>query len=120
MIVETPDQPSLPMGRPPASSDPFRAIADPHRRAMLDAVLVEERTVADLTRMIGTSQPTISQHMAILREAGLVAERREGRRTFYRARPERLAEVRDWIAKYEVFWEARLGALEAHLGRRRN
>lgn len=87
---------------------------------MLDAMLMDERTVGELTAVIGTSQPTVSQHMAILREAGLVAERREGRRTFYRACPERLAAVREWIAKYEAFWNARLDDLEAQLARRRN
>lgn len=100
--------------------DPFRAIADPNRRRMLDAMLAGDCTVGGLTRDLGLSQPTVSQHMQVLRLAGLVSERRAGRQVFYAVRAADLATVGDWLAKYQAFWTTRLDALEAHLATRRN
>lgn len=100
--------------------DPFRAIADPNRRRMLDAMLERERTVGELTVTLGLRQPTVSQHMQVLKLAGLVSERRDGRQVFYGIRPAELAGVAAWLAKYEAFWPGRLDALEAHLRKRTN
>jgi DNA-binding transcriptional ArsR family regulator len=99
------------------NQDPFRAIADPNRRKMLDLMLTEERTVGFLADELGIAQPSVSQHMQVLRLAGLVDARAEGRRTFYNVRAADLRSVVDWIAKYEVFWSERLDALEDHLSR---
>ena len=97
--------------------DPFRAIADPNRRRMLDLMLAEERTVGFLAEQLGIAQPSVSQHMQVLRLAGLVEARSEGRRTFYTVRAAQLRSVADWIAKYEAFWSEALDALDDHLSR---
>lgn len=107
------------MSRISSDQDPFRAIADPNRRRMLDLMLSGERTVGELTGVLGIAQPSVSQHMAVLRQAGMVDERREGRRTYYAVRAAELRGVAEWLAKYEVFWGEKLDALEAHLARQR-
>jgi DNA-binding transcriptional ArsR family regulator len=107
------------MSRVSPDQDPFRAIADPNRRRMLDHMLTGERTVGELAGILGIAQPSVSQHMSVLRLAGLVDERQEGRRTFYAVRGAALRGVADWIAQYEAFWTERLDALEAHLARQR-
>lgn len=107
------------MSRVSPEQDPFRAIADANRRRMLDLMLAQERTVGELAGLLGIAQPSVSQHMAVLRLAGLVDERQEGRRTFYSVRAADLRGVAEWIAKYEVFWAERLDALAAHLARQR-
>lgn len=99
--------------------DAFRAIADPNRRRMLDAMLEAERTVGELTQALGIRQPSVSQHMQVLKLAGLVTERRAGRHTFYAARPDELGPVGAWLAKYRAFWSDRLDALDAHLKTRK-
>jgi len=107
------------MSRVSPEQDPFRAIADANRRRMLDHMLAQERTVGELAGLLGIAQPSVSQHMAVLRLAGLVDERQEGRRTFYSVRAADLRGVAEWIAKYEVFWAERLDALAEHLARQR-
>ncbi|MCA3543280.1 MAG: winged helix-turn-helix transcriptional regulator [Rhodobacter sp.] len=107
------------MSRVSPEQDPFRAIADANRRRMLDHMLAQERTVGELAGLLGIAQPSVSQHTAVHRLAGLVVERQEGRRTFYSVRAADLRGVAEWIAKYEVFWAERLDALAAHLARQR-
>lgn len=102
------------------TQDAFRAIADPNRRRMLDAMAEGERTVRELTDLLAVSQPTVSQHIQVLKVAGLLDERRAGRNTFYRMRPEALAEVGDWLDKYRAFWADRLDRLEMHLRKTSN
>ena len=89
----------------------FRAIADPTRRALLDLLAEGERPVNDLVRRFRMTQPGLSQHLRVLRQAGLVAQRREGRERLYRIRPKRLKPVVDWVTQYERFWQRKLGAL---------
>ncbi|MGP1396898.1 MAG: ArsR/SmtB family transcription factor [Inquilinaceae bacterium] len=108
------------MTRVAPNQDPFKAIADPNRRRMLDLMLSQEHTVGVLADHLGIAQPSASQHMQVLRLAGLVDERTEGRRTFYSVRVAELRDVADWLAKYEAFWSAKVDALEAHLSRMRN
>jgi DNA-binding transcriptional ArsR family regulator len=102
---------------PPAALDTvFRALSDPTRRAVFERLTREgEASVGDLTREAGVSQPAVSQHLAALRSAGLVAERREGRRTFYRAETRNLAPLVDWVAHQDAFWRERLGRLSSLL-----
>ncbi|WP_085339791.1 ArsR/SmtB family transcription factor [Aquidulcibacter paucihalophilus] len=100
--------------------DAFKAIADPNRRKMLDMMLQDACTVGALAEALAISQPAASQHMQVLRLAGLVDERVEGRRTFYSVRAAQLRTVADWIAKYEAFWTEKLDALETHLARMKN
>lgn len=93
----------------------FQAIADPTRRRLLDLLLEGEASVNRLAAPFQMSRPAISQHLALLRRAGLVTEHRVGRERRYRLRPAPLYEVRDWLAHYEHFWHERLDALGAYL-----
>ena len=94
----------------------MRTLADPTRRAVFERiVLSDEITVAELTRGSGVTQGAISQHLKSLKRAGLVAERPEGRNVFYRARPEGLAPLVDWMGDYAVFWRDRLANLRTLL-----
>jgi DNA-binding transcriptional ArsR family regulator len=88
------------MGGVAASSDVFRAVADPTRRALLDQLLQRDLTVRDLARPFRKSQPAISQHLRILRQAGLVRVRRLGRHRLYRVDPRPVAQVYHWAARY--------------------
>jgi DNA-binding transcriptional ArsR family regulator len=91
----------------------MRALADPTRRAVFERVAKsDEITVVELTRGSGVTQGAISQHLKSLKQAGLVAERPEGRKVFYRAQPQGLAPLRDWLSFYERFWTERLDVLE--------
>ena len=84
-----------------ASSDVFRAVADPTRRAMLDLLREADRSVRELARPFRMSQPAISQHLRVLREAGLVRARQVGRRRLYRIEPKPLEAVYEWAARYK-------------------
>jgi DNA-binding transcriptional ArsR family regulator len=90
----------------------FQALADPSRRAIFVSLTIGEAAVKDLTARFDISQPAISQHLAALKEAGLVKGRREGRRVFYCVEPRGLNPLIDWIAHYRVFWTERVGRLE--------
>jgi DNA-binding transcriptional ArsR family regulator len=93
----------------------FFAISDPTRRQILDLLLRSEHSVNDLVRPFRMSQPAISQHLRILREAGLVQVRRLGRERRYKLRGARLRVVYDWVSHYERFWSEKLHALGAYL-----
>src|SRR6478735_2456541 len=94
----------------------MRTLADPTRRAVFERVMrSDEITVVELTRGSGVTQGAISQHLKSLKLAGLVAERPEGRKVFYRARPEGLAPLVDWMGDYAVFWRDRLANLRTLL-----
>lgn len=93
----------------------FEVLAEPTRRRLMDLLLERPRLVGDLTRDLGLSQPGTSKHLRVLREAGLVRVRPDGQRRWYALRPERLAEVDDWLAPYRELWAGRLDALERHL-----
>ncbi len=90
----------------------FRALADPTRRAIFERLTRGEAAVKDLTDRFPISQPAISQHLAALREAGLVAERREGRFAYYRVQPKGLRPLVDWIVHYQAFWHDKLERLQ--------
>lgn len=94
----------------------MRTLADPTRRALYERVVdAGEAAVMELTTGSGVSQPAVSQHLKALRAAGLVAERREGRTTRYRATPQGLAPLIDWIGVYGVFWADRFANLKSVL-----
>jgi DNA-binding transcriptional ArsR family regulator len=94
----------------------MRALADPTRRALFERVVEsDEITVVELTRGSGVTQGAISQHLKLLKQAGLVTERPEGRNVYYRAQPEGLAPLVDWMSHYGVFWRERFANLEALL-----
>ena len=100
-----------------ARSETFRAIADPTRRALLDLLAEGERPVNELVRCFRMTQPGLSQHLRVLRRAGLVTRRRAGRERLYRIRPEQLKPVAEWVAQYERFWKRKLRALGDFLER---
>ena len=94
----------------------MRALADPTRRAVFERIAnTDEITVADLTRGSGVTQGAISQHLKSLRQAGLVAERPEGRNVYYRARPDGIAPLVDWMDHYGIFWRERFANLRSLL-----
>ncbi len=94
----------------------MRTLADPTRRAVFERiVLAEEITVAELTRGSGVTQSAISQHLRSLKQAGLIADRPEGRNVHYRAEPQGLAPLVDWMGHYGVFWRERFANLRALL-----
>ncbi len=94
----------------------IRALADPTRRAMFERIVEsEELNVAELTRESGVSQGAVSQHLKSLKRAGLVAERPQGRNVFYRATPEGLAPLFDWLSHYDAFWRQRFANLRTLL-----
>jgi DNA-binding transcriptional ArsR family regulator len=93
----------------------FRALADPSRRAIFESLTHGEAAVRDLTPRFDISQPAVSQHLAVLREAGLVAERREGRLVYYHVEPKGLRPLVNWIAHYQAFWLDRLERMQTLL-----
>jgi DNA-binding transcriptional ArsR family regulator len=96
----------------------FKSLADPTRLALLERLLRDgEQSVVALTARAGVSQPAVSKHLAVLKRAGLVRDRRDGRETRYRARPEGLAPVIDWMKHYTAFWGDRADRLEDLLRR---
>ncbi len=90
----------------------FAAIADPTRRAILDAIRSEERSAGDIADLFPVSRPAISRHLRVLRQAGLVRERRAAQSRFYRLDPAPLRDVDRWLDAYKVFWAARLQSLK--------
>src|SRR5262245_12402013 len=93
-------------------NDVFKALADPTRRGLFERLSRGEATVVELTAAAGVSQPAVSQHLAALAKAGLVASRKTGRNAHYRADPKRLAPVVDWVLRQDAFWRERLGRME--------
>ena len=89
----------------------FAALADPSRRAILESLTHGEAAVKDLTARFDISQPAVSQHLAALKEAGLVVGRREGRNVYYRVEPRGMKPLIDWIAYYQAFWVQHLDRL---------
>jgi DNA-binding transcriptional ArsR family regulator len=96
----------------------FRAVADPTRRAMLDLLRDGERSVGSMCERFDITQPAVSQHLKVLREAGLVSVRRDGRIHYYRLEPLPLREVARWLDHYEQFWDDKLEALGTYLDAR--
>jgi DNA-binding transcriptional ArsR family regulator len=98
---------------PAVADDVFRALADPTRRAIFEHLAREgEQTVHALTDRAEVSQPAVSKHLAVLKSARLVRDRRDGRETHYSARPQALAPMIDWMSFYGSFWRDRLDRLE--------
>ena len=94
---------------------PFEAIAEPNRRAILDLLRGGEQPAGELVEATGLSQPGLSKHLKVLREAGLVSMRPDGQRRLYRLEAGNLAALDAWLTPFRSFWAARLDALETHL-----
>lgn len=90
----------------------FRALADPSRRAIFERLTRGEAAVKELTARFDISQPAVSQHLAALKDAGLVRARKEGRSVYYEVEPRGLKPLVDWVSHYQAFWRERLERLE--------
>jgi DNA-binding transcriptional ArsR family regulator len=97
----------------------FRAIADPTRRRMLEMLRDAERPAGEFVRSFRMSQPSVSQHLRVLRDAGLVRTRRLGRNRLYHIRPRNLRMVVNWVAYFDKFWDDKLAALGKYLEKQR-
>ena len=103
------------MARSPTTSDVFNAIAEAHRREILDLLIEGEKAVGAIVNDLSMSQPQVSKHLRVLGEVGLVRCRAEGRLRLYRLEPARLRPVQEWLAKYEQAWNERLDRVDDYL-----
>lgn len=92
------------MARTPTTFDPFNAVAEPKRRKVLEVLGTEELSVNEIVDRLGWNQPMVSKHLGVLKEVGLVSERRAGRQRLYRVNAERLKPIYDWVAPFERYW----------------
>ena len=104
-----------PVARASTTSDVFNAIADVHRREILDVLITGEKAVGAIVDDLSMSQPQVSRHLRVLSEVGLVRCRAEGRRRLYRLEPEHLRPLHDWVTKYEQAWNDRLDRVDDYL-----
>ena len=95
----------------------FEIIAEPNRRAILSLLGSSEQSVGEIERQLRMSQPAVSKHLRVLREAGIVESTVDAQRRLYRLKPERLKEVDTWLAQFRRFWSAHIDALERYLDR---
>jgi|SRR5581483_4859075 len=100
------------MARLATTSDPFNAIAEPRRRDILAFLADEEHPVADIVDALGVAQPSVSKHLRVLLDVGLVEVRRDGRRAFYRTNADAIRPVHDWTARFERYWRRQLSRVK--------
>lgn len=100
------------MARTPTTHDPFNAVAEPKRRQVLEAIGTDELSVNQIVKKLGWNQPTVSKHLGVLKQVGLVSERRIGRQRFYRVDAEKLKPIFDWVTPFERFWGERFERLD--------
>src|SRR3954470_13541221 len=105
----------LPVPRAATTSDVFNAVADVHRRDILDVLVGGEKAVGAIVNDLALSQPQVSKHLRVLSEVGLVRSRADGRRRLYSLEPARLRPFHEWLAKYEQAWNERLDRLDNYL-----
>ena len=103
------------MARSSTTSDVFNAIAEAHRRDILDELIAGEKAVGAIVNDLSMSQPQVSKHLRVLSEVGLVRCRAEGRRRLYRLEPVRLRPLQEWLVKYEQAWNDRLDRVDDYL-----
>jgi DNA-binding transcriptional ArsR family regulator len=104
-----------PVARASTTSDVFNAVAEAHRREILDVLMAGEKTVGAIVNDLSMSQPQVSKHLRVLSEVGLVRCRAEGRRRLYRLEPVRLRPLQEWLVKYEQAWNDRLDRVDDYL-----
>ena len=104
-----------PVARSPTTSDVFNAVADRHRREVLDALIAGEKAVGEIVNDLSMSQPQVSKHLRVLSEVGLVRCRADGRRRLYRLEAAHLRPLREWLAAYEQAWNARMDRVDDYL-----
>jgi DNA-binding transcriptional ArsR family regulator len=92
------------MARKPTTYDPFNAVAEPKRRQVLEVIGAAELSVNDIVERLGWPQPMVSKHLGVLKQVGLVSERRVGRQRLYRVNAQRLKPIHDWVTPFERYW----------------
>jgi DNA-binding transcriptional ArsR family regulator len=102
------------MPRASTTSDPFNAVAEPRRRHILEFIAAEERSVGEIADALELEQPSVSKHLQVLRDVGLVTARRDGRRTLYRTNAEKLRTIHDWSGMFAQHWRNQLRRIKAH------
>jgi len=100
------------MARTPTTHDPFNAVAEPKRRQVLETLGIKELSVNQLVELLGWTQPMVSKHLGVLKQVGLVSERRVGRQRMYRVNAERLRPIYEWVAPFERIWNERFDRLD--------
>ena len=100
------------MARAATTSDAFNAVAEPRRREILNYLALQERPVGDIVESLGIEQPSVSKHLRVLREVGLVHARRNGRQMFYRTNAEAIRPLHEWTATFERFWRHQLARIK--------
>jgi|SRR5581483_5591379 DNA-binding transcriptional ArsR family regulator len=100
------------MARAPTTFDPFNAVAEPKRRQLLEVLGTGELAVNDLVEKLGWTQPMVSKHLGVLKQVGLVSERRVGRQRLYRVNAEALKPIYDWVTPFEQLWRERFERLD--------
>jgi len=100
------------MARTPTTHDPFNAVAEPKRRQVLEALGRQELSVNALVKRLGWTQPMVSKHLGVLKQVGLVSERRVGRQRLYRVNAERLKPIYEWVAPFEQYWSESFDRLD--------
>jgi DNA-binding transcriptional ArsR family regulator len=103
------------MARAATTSDVFNAVADAHRRDILDVLITGEKPVGAIVHDLSLSQPQVSKHLRVLSEVGLVSCRAEGRLRLYRLEPARLGPMHEWLGRYEQMWHERLDRMDDYL-----
>ena len=100
------------MARTPTTHDPFNAVAEPKRRQVLELLGARELSVNQIVTKLGWTQPMVSKHLRVLKQVGLVSERRVGRQRMYRVNAQRLKPIFDWVTPFERFWSPRFDRLD--------
>ena len=102
----------LDVPRASTTSDPFNAIAEPRRRQILNYLAMHERPVGDIVAELDLAQPSVSKHLRVLRDVGLVDIRRDGRQIFYRTNAEAIRPVHEWASRFERYWRKQLTGIK--------
>ena len=100
------------MARRPTTHDPFNAVAEPRRRKVLEVIGTDELSVNEIVERLGWNQPMVSKHLGVLKQVGLVSERRVGRQRMYRVNAEQLKPIYDWVSPFERYWSDRFERLD--------
>jgi len=100
------------MARRPTTHDPFNAVAEPRRRQVLETMGADELSVNEIVERLGWNQPMVSKHLGVLKQVGLVEERRIGRQRLYRVNAEKLKPIFDWVTPFERYWSDRFDRLD--------
>ena len=103
------------MARARTTFDPFNAIAEPKRRALIEALIGKEQTVNQIVERMGWNQPMVSKHLGVLKKVGLVSERKEGRYRVYKVNARKLKPIQEWVIQFERYWGNSLNYLDDYL-----